>query len=60
MVTATERSRWNTLSYIYMTELSDDPEDQSSFIAHPLPWRSQSTYNYLVIITIVPYSGYVS
>ena len=45
MVTAGEMKKWQSLSYKYMTELSDDPDDPNTFIEHPLPWRSQSVFS---------------
>ena len=42
MVTPGEKKKWDLLSYMYMTELSDDPDDKNSFIERTLPWRSQS------------------
>lgn len=37
-----EMKKWELLSYLYMTELSDDPNDENAFIERHLPWRSQS------------------
>ena len=48
MVTSGKKSKWESLSYLYMTELSDDPDDPSVFIAHPLPWRSRSIFCIIV------------
>ena len=42
VVTQAKMIRWESLSYSFMTELSDDEVDNSSFVAHHLPWRSQS------------------
>lgn len=30
------------MSFIYMTEESDDPDDPQKLIEHKLPWRSES------------------
>ncbi len=38
--------KWLSLSYIYMTEESDDTENPDGFVLHPLPWRSQSELEY--------------
>ena len=37
-----EKKRWKQLSYLYMTEESDDPDDSSVIVHHKLPWRSES------------------
>lgn len=33
---------WKNLSFKYMTEESDDAEDENAVIEHKLMWRSQS------------------
>lgn len=33
---------WKNLSFKYMTEESDDAEDENAVIEHKLTWRSQS------------------
>lgn len=33
---------WKYLSQAYMTEESDDPDDQEIIVVHKLPWRSES------------------
>lgn len=43
MVTKGERDKyWKYLSLMYVTEESDDPDNQNGLIEHKLPWRSQS------------------
>ena len=32
------------LSYLYMTEESDDPDDVNVIVYHKLPWRSESEF----------------
>lgn len=45
MVTERELiSYWRELSFSYMTEESDDPDDQNLIVQHKLPWRSESEY----------------
>ena len=42
VVIQAEMLRWESLSYSFMTEQSDDEMDNNSFVVHPLPWQSQS------------------
>ncbi len=45
VVTATEWGKyWGHLSYMYMTEESDDADDCNAIVEHKLPWRSNSEY----------------
>ena len=37
-----ELERWGKLSYHYMTEESDDPEEPNHIVMHKLEWRSES------------------
>lgn len=37
-----ELERWKQLSYLYMTEESDDPDDSNIIVYHKLTWRSES------------------
>ena len=42
VVSPGEMKKWQGLSYLFMTEESDDPDDPNGFIVHPLTWRSKS------------------
>ncbi len=42
MVEEGEMERWKCLSYLYMTEESDDPSDPNAIVLHKLQWRSES------------------
>ena len=42
-----ELERWKQLSYLYMTEESDDADDSSVIVCHKLPWRSESKLIYM-------------
>ena len=44
VVKPSEMKHWNQLTLEYMTEESDDPEDESVIIEHRLQWRSESKY----------------
>jgi len=53
VVTATEREKyWKYLSYMYMTEESDDPDDCNIIVEHKLPWRSDSEFNPLAKVMV--------
>ena len=39
-----ELERWNKLSYHYMTEESDDPDEPNNIVFHKLEWRSESKF----------------
>ncbi len=44
MVKPAEKEKWDSLSYVYMIEESDDCMDSEGIILHKLPWRSQSEH----------------
>lgn len=44
VVTEKEMKLWKAMSYSYMTEESDDPENSNNLVIHKLPWRSDSEY----------------
>ncbi len=39
-----EKEKWDSLSYLYMTEESDDCMDSEAIIVHKLPWWSRSKH----------------
>ena len=46
----TERKKyWEHLSYLYMTEESDDPDDSTGIIEHKLTWRSDSKMHHVIM-----------
>ena len=59
VVTQAEMLRWESLSYSFMTELSDDEMDNNSFVVHPLPWRSQSTVILTCMYKLPSFSIYI-
>ena len=59
MVKPNELKHWNQLTLDYMTEESDDPEDDSVIVEHRLQWRSESKlmlrlFRSIVIVHFVP------
>lgn len=47
VVTEKEMKLWRAMSYSYMTEESDDPENPNNLVIHKLPWRSDSKYRFI-------------
>ena len=56
MVKPAEMVHWKQLSLEYMTEESDDPEDDNVIIEHRLQWRSESkccSMHYMCLSTYI-------